>query len=62
VIHRLDLHSGNALHLRAAGLDDCRRSSQRLSSCSHFFDDLLNIFLVVLGSLDASGANAKSIK
>jgi hypothetical protein len=44
VIHRLDLHFGNALHLRASGVDDLVRPSQRLGCGGHFLDDLLAFF------------------
>jgi hypothetical protein len=52
VIHHLYLHFRDALHLRSGGLDDFLWPSQRASSRSHLLDDLLDIFLAVLGGFD----------
>src|SRR5262249_7446056 len=57
LIHRLDLHFGDALHLRTNGIDDLLRPSQRSSSRSHLLDDLLAVFLTVFGGLDAPGGH-----
>jgi hypothetical protein len=55
VIHHLDLHSCGALKLRAGGIHDLLRPSQRPGSRSHLLDDLLAVFFVALGRVDAPG-------
>src|SRR5262249_43939186 len=49
LIHCLDLHFGDALHLRAGGIDDLLGPAQRPGGGSELLDHLLAVFLVVAG-------------
>src|SRR5262249_23767805 len=53
VIHRLDLHFGNSLDLRAGGINNLLRPSQVTRSRSYLFDDLLNAFFALVDGLHA---------
>ena len=53
VIHRVKLHPGNRLHLRACSIGNFLRPSQRLRSLSHLVDDSFKVFLAALGNFRA---------